>query len=205
MATLRANIAALIGLVPARGLGRDLTLAMLNSMAATGDTVLFHEALGPVYEALHTGDVAAELAPHGVELANMLPPIALQPQAPAALRARAADAWDFTSGGGYRTVLFTRPLEGPAGLRHPALMWSSAMVAAERDGRAGFEIAGVARMEPAPGVARAAVVALGAGPRRWAELRDLAAPAGGADPGPEIDDVLTTTWQTRLAHPEWMP
>ena len=210
MATLRANIAALIGTVPARGLGRDLTLAMLNAMAATGDTVLFHEALGPVYEALHTGDVAAELAPHGVELANMLPPIALQPGAPAHLRARAADAWDFTSGGGYRTVLFTRPPEGApmageAGLRHPALLWSSAMVAAERDGRAGFEIAGVARMEPAPGVPHAAVAALVAGPRRWAELFALAAPGGGAEPAAAIDEVLTTIWQNRLGHPEWRP
>lgn len=208
MATLRANIAALIGTVPAQGAARDLTLAMLNSMAATGDTVLFHEALGPVYEALHTGDVAAELVPHGLELANMLPPIALHPGAAAHLRARAADAWDFSTGGGYRTVLFTRPLESRPiagahpGLRHPALLWSSAMQPAERDGRPGFEIAGVARIEPAPGAAQAAVEALVTAPRRWAELFDL---AGGGDAGPAIDDLLATVWQNRLAHPEWTP
>jgi SAM-dependent methyltransferase len=208
IATMRANVAALISTTPAQGLARDLTLAILNSMAASGDTVMFHEALGPVYDALHTGDVAAALAPKGVELVNMLPPIALQPGAPSQLRARAADAWDFTSGGGYRTVLYTRPLPGAPpqpGLRHPALRWSSAMVPAARNGRMGFEIPGLARIEPTPGGPLAAVQALVAGPRRWAELRALAGPHGDAQADIVVDDLLGTIWHNRLGHPHWAP
>ena len=119
VATARANIRQIAAAVPPegspqQGASRAIVQETLSSMAGYGDTVLFHEALGPVFDTLLTADVAAALAERGVGFVNCLPAVPVQAGATSRAAALAADAWDFATGGGYRLALFGRDGGGAA-------------------------------------------------------------------------------------------
>ena len=223
LATARGNLQAIADVVPAQGSTREVVLAVVNSMQNGADTVLFHEALGPVYDPVHTGEVAAALAPQGLVFLNYITPISVQLAAGSAGAARTADAWDFASGGGYRTALFMRSLaEGPrsertslTGVRHEDVVWSTGLRPVVVPGAAAsFEIPGRGGMQANTPAAHAILDSLIAAPRRWSALRAAAlawlkargetSPDGfGTDLDTAIDDLLVLMWQNDMAWPAW--
>lgn len=205
LATVRANLKAIGDAVPAQGVGRDLVAATTTSMGSTGDVVMFHEALGPVLETLHTADLAAQLAEGGVRFMNYLPPAPMLLGQDPQKAARTAEAWDFASGGGYRTALFARP-SGPLpglGLRDPALVWTTTLQPSAD--AAVFTLPGGAGLRAQSPLAQAAITALVEGPASWPELRTRASgrlAAIGADAiDAAIDDMLVTLWRQGVAAP----
>ena len=200
------------GMVPAQGEAAPHARTTLASMEAAPDEVLFHEALGPVFDPLMASGLEATLAPHGLAYLNCLPPLPLAPGVPSSAAARSADAWDFATGGGYRTMLFGRSGAPGHGLRHPGVVWTATI-----------------RREQAPGGAAvfsdpdrratingntpwslAQLEALCAGPGTWLQLRDAAAALlpghGAAAPEPAVfdaglDEILLLLWRQSLVQP----
>jgi len=211
LSTVRANLKAIGDAVPAQGATRDLVVATIASMGGTGDVVMFHEALGPVLETLHTADLAAQLAAGGVAFMNYLPPAPMPLGSDPKIAARTAEAWDFASGGGYRTALFARPSGGGAGigLRDPALVWATAL---QPSGDAAvFTVPGGGGVQAQSPLAKAAIEALVEGPCGWGELRartlarlaaiGAAAPTGADAIDAGIEDMLMTLWRRGVAAP----
>ncbi len=211
LSTVRANLKAIGDAVPAQGPTRDLVMGTLASMGRTGDVVMFHEALGPVLETLHTAELATRLAAEDVRFVNYIPPAPMPLGADPKVAARTAEAWDFASGGGYRTALFARPCDGGGGngLRHPALVWATAL---QRSGDAAvFMVPGGAGIQAQSRLAQATIAALIEGPSGWTALRarvsarlastDAAAPVGADAIDAGIDDMLMTLWRQGVAAP----
>ncbi len=205
LSTVRANLKAISDAVPAQGVARELVAATIASMGSTGDVVMFHEALGPVLETLHTADLAAQLAAGGVAFINYLPPAPMPLGSDPLVAARTAEAWDFASGGGYRTALFARP-SGPepgSGTRNPALVWATAL---QRSGDAAvFTAPGGAGVQAQSPLAQAAIEALVEGPASWPELQARASARLAAAVPTAIDaaveDMLITLWRRGVAAP----
>lgn len=211
LATARANLQAIADAVPEAGVARELVLSTLSSMAASTDTVLFHEALGPEFETLATAEIEAALAGGGVAFLNYLPPAPVSDGTASRAAAQAVDAWDFATGGGYRVALFGFGAAVAAGgVRHPGLVWTSTLqAAAAEDGVACFADAehGLVFRAADP-VAQAAVECLVAAPRDWAELgaatrnwlglRALAVPEGFEA---TLEALLLLLWRVTAAYP----
>jgi len=140
-----------------------------------------------------------------VRFMNYLPPAPMLLGQDPLVAARTAEAWDFASGGGYRTALFARPSGGAGiGLRDPALVWATVL---QRTGDvAVFTLPGGGGLQAQSPLAQAAIAALVEGPAGWAELRSRTAArlmaVGGADAiDAGIDDMLVTLWRQGLAAP----
>jgi SAM-dependent methyltransferase len=214
IATARANLRAIADAVPAQGVTRELVQATLSGVAAGTDTLLYHEALGPVCDAMHTSELEAALAARGLVFLNYLPPAPLRQGVTSRETAAAADAWDFATGGGYRTALFGRPGEGgTGGIRHPGLVWTTSLKPAPSAPAAFADPATGTGIEAQTPVARAALEALCEAPRDWPALHaatlarlpslGLAAPDAAQTPALEsaIDDLLLTLWGMGVAVP----
>ena len=211
IAGARANLQALLRSMPKQGDAAPLVRGVLERMAAASAANLFHQALAPRFEVPPAVALEEEIAPHGAILANRLPPIPVDRAHGPAVLARAMDARDLVEGGGYQTLLFTRPIADapPAGARHPALAWSTPLRRAEdRDGAPAYadSATGAGLRVPSP-FNQAALDHLAHGPAAWPALRAAAAMA---DPGGEplvhdrlLDDLLDTMWRARLATPLW--
>ena len=209
VAMARANLQSITDAVPAGGVTREIVLATLAGMGGSSDTVLFHEALGRVFDTLITADIEAVLAPEGVSFLNYIPPAPVRAGAESRAAAQAADAWDFATGGGYRVALFGRGGLAGEGVRHPGLVWTTTLeAAAPQDGVACFA-------DPRRGVGirtgdlalQAAVECLIAAPRDWAGLgaavrtwlllRGLAVPEFDA----AVAQLLMLLWRGMVARP----
>lgn len=212
LALARANLRALAAVVPAQGEASQLARATLASMEAASDVVLFHEALGPVFDPLLAGNLEAALAPEGLAYLNALPPLALAPGVSSNAAARSADALDFSTGGGYRTMLFARPGAPGQGLRHPGVVWTAALRREQApDGSAVFiDPARHATINGHTPWARSQLEALCAGLGTWRQLRDAAAvllpSLGVAPPDPAafdagLDEVLMLLWRQAMIQP----
>lgn len=208
VAMARANLATIRATVPPYGVARDLALHVLDRMAATDDTVLFHEALGGVCDALPTAGIEAALAPPGLVFLNYMPPAPVREGAGSRAAALAVDAWDVAEGGGYRTALFVRPhgaapSAGP-GPRHPALVWSTSLQpGAPRDGTPTYaDPASGAAIQAQMPLAQAVIEALIAAPRDWPGL--CAAVADSLAEGEDaLVGVVLTLWGLAAIRPEW--
>jgi hypothetical protein len=172
--------------------------------------VLVHEALGPVFDPLHAGELEPALAPHGIAYLNHLPPLPLAPGTASAAAARSADAWDFATGGGYRTMLFARPAGPGQGLRHPGVVWRAALHRAPGPAGGFTDPAGRATINGNSPWARAQLEALCAGSGTWRQLRDAAAALlpdlGAAAPDPAafdagLDEILLLLWRQYMVQP----
>ena len=214
MATARANLQAVADAVPDAGVTRDVVMATLAGMVGSSDTVLFHEALGPVFDTLTTADIEAVLAPEGVSFMNYLPPAPVRAGAGSRAAAQAADAWDFATGGGYRVGLFGRGggVTAGAGLRHPDLLWTTSLQAAlARDGSPCFTDPqrGV-DLQTSDVVLQAVIECLiaaprdwagfGAGVRTWLSLRGLPVPEEAAFER-AVEPFLLLLWSAMVVHP----
>ena len=212
LALARDNLRALAAMVPAQGEAPAHARTTVAAMETTSDVVLFHEALGQVFDPLMASGLEAMLAPHGVTYLNSVPPLPFAPGVPSRRAARSADAWDFATGGGYRTMLFARPGAPGHGLRHPGVVWTAAL---RRE-----QVPGGATMFTDPNrrttingntpSSLAQLEALCAGPGTWRQLRDAAAallPAlGAAAPDPAafdagLDEILMLLWRQSLVQP----
>ncbi len=214
LALARANLRALAAVVPAQGEATQLACATLAAMEAASDVVLFHEALGPVFDPLLAGPLEAALAPAGLAYLNALPPLALAPGVSSSAAARSADALDFTTGGGYRTMLFARPGAPGQGLRHPGVVWTAAL-RREQAPDGGTVFTDPARRATINGHtpwARAQLEALCAGPGTWRQLRDEASALlpslGVAPPDPAafdagLDEILMLLWRQAMIQPNF--
>ncbi len=209
LALARANLRAIAAAVPEQGQATPFARATLAAMEAAPDVVLFHEALGPVFDTLHATELEAALAPHGLAYLNHLPPLPLAPGTASALAARSADAWDFATGGGYRTMLFARPGAPGQGLRYRGVVWRAALRQVPGPGgTATFtDPSGRAAINPNTPWARAQLEALCAAPGTWQQLREAAAALmGGAAPEPAsfdagLDEILLLLWRQGMAQP----
>lgn len=214
LALARANLRVMIAMVPAQGEATPQARATLASMEAAPDAVLFHEALGQVFDPLMACALEATLAPHGLAYLNAVPPLPLVPGIPSRAAAQSADAWDFATGGGYRTMLFARPRGPGQGLRHPDVVWSATL--RREPGPGG----GVVYTDPARHAtingntpsSQAQLEALCAGPGTWRHLRDTAAalmPSTTAlDPAAfdaGLDEILLLLWRQSLVQPSLAP
>lgn len=205
----RANLRVIASVLPAQGAALDLARATLASFETAEDVVLFHEVTSPVFDPLHAGELEAALAPHGLAYLNHLPPLAVTPGTGSAAAAGAADAWDFATGGGYRTMLFTRPGARGPGRRHPRVVWTPALLRAP--GGEGFtDPMGRTNVNPNTPWARAQLEALLSGAGTWHQLRVAALSRLGAPlPGPglegafdaELDEILATLWRQGMVQP----
>jgi SAM-dependent methyltransferase len=211
VALARTNLRAVAGAIPDQGAAPPLARATLASMETSPDVVLFHEALGPVFDSLNVAALEAALAPHGVRFLNSSPPLALAPAAASAVLARSADALEFATGGGYRTLLFGRASGAGPGIRHPGLTWATALRRREPGAGGGFtDGAGTASIHGHSPASLAQLEALCAGPGTWRHLRDTAAALllrnGGTLPDPatfdaSLDEILMLLWRQSLAQP----
>ena len=212
VATARGNLQAVADAVPDAGVTREIVMATLAGMVGSSDTVLFHEALGQVFDTLLTADIEAVLAPFGVSFVNYMPPAPVRPEAGSRAAAQAADAWDFATGGGYRVALFGRGGVAGAGLRHPDLLWSTTLQpVSAQDGIACFsdKQRGVGLRTPEL-LLQAAVECLIAAPRDWAglrvavrgwlALRGLAPPEEAAFDA-AVAQLLLLMWSGKVARP----
>ena len=214
VALARANLRAIAAAVPEQGEAAPFARAAIAAMEEAPDVVLFHEALGPAFDPLHAGELQAMLAPHGLAYLNHLPPLPLAGGLAPDAAARSADAWDFASGGGYRTMLFAR-LDGPGpGLRHPNVVWTATLrrVPAENGAIAFTDPSGRAGISGNTPWARAQLEALSAGPGTWRQLRaaacallpGLGAPVPIADEAAfdaGLDEILELLWRQSLVQP----
>ncbi len=211
LALARANLRAIAAAVPEQGQATPFARATLAAVESAPDVVLFHEALGPVFDPLHATELESALAPHGVAYLNHLPPLPLAPGTAPSAAARSADAWDFATGGGYRTMLFARPGPPGQGLRHPGIVWQAALRQAPGPGGAAAftDPAGRTGINPHTPAAWAKLEALCAAPGTWPQLRAAAAarmPATGAAPDPAafdagLDEMLLLLWRQGMAQP----
>ncbi len=212
LALARANLRAMVAMVPAQGEAAPHARATLAAMEAAPDVVLFHEALGPVFEPLMASGLEAMLAPHGLGYLNCLPPLPFAPGVPSRAAAHSADAWDFATGGGYRTMLFAKPAGPGQGLRHPGVVWTAALRREQAPGGAAVftDPARRATINGNTPWSLAQLEALCAGPGTWRHLRDAAAallPAlGAAPPDPAafdagLDEILLLLWRQSLVQP----
>ena len=125
--------------------------------------------------------------------------------------ARSADARDFATGGGYRTMLFARPAAPGPGLRHPRVVWTAALrrVAGPGGAPAFTDAAGRAGINGHTPAAQAQLEALCAGPGTWQHLHDTAAalmpgPVGAAERAAfaaSLDELLSLLWRQSLVWP----
>lgn len=213
VALARNNLRAVAAVIPEQEPATSLARASLASMESSADVVLFHEALGPVFDPLHAAELDAMLAPHGVAFLNALPPLPLAIGPPSAVLARSADAWDFANGGGYRTMLFAKPAtQGPGpGLRHPGVTWS---VALRRVGAGFTDPDGRANINGNAPWSHAQLEALSATPGTWQQFHAAAQAlmAGRGEPLPApavfdsaLDEILMLLWRQSLAQPSFVP
>jgi SAM-dependent methyltransferase len=211
VALARENLRAIAAAVPEQGEATSFARTTIAAMEATSDVVLFHEALGPAFDPLPAGTLEAALAPHGLAYLNHLPPLPLASGTASAVAARSADAWDFATGGGYRTMLFARPGAPGPGLRHPRVVWTGALRRMAGPGGAPVvtDAAGRTSINGHTQAARAQLEALCAGPGTWHHLHDTAATLM---PGPvaapeqaafaaSLDELLSLLWRQSLVWP----
>jgi SAM-dependent methyltransferase len=205
IAAARQTLAQLAAALPERDEARGALLAVLNQLAALSDTVLFHEALGPVFEVIDTPGLDETLAREGVRFATYLTGNGFDRLGDPAARARTAATGDFLRGG-YRFALFVKA-DGPGApdLRSPLVRWRAALTRrGEEDGLPVYSAAGTTVRARAPVTARM-LEALAGGPRTWQELADAAGPF--ADPAAReaalatLDKDLGILWGRRWAQP----
>ena len=212
VAVARANLQQIADIVPAAGVAREIVVATLSAMSGSSDTILFHEALGQVFDTLATAEIEALLAPRGVVFVNYVPPAPVQAGAASRAVAQAADAWDFATGGGYRVALFGRGDAAGGRVEHPGLVWSTVLQPAPaNDGVARFvDPASGAGIQTDEWAMQAVIECLIAAPRDWAglgaavlvwlSLRGLPAPDADAFDAAAAG-LLATLWGARLACP----
>ena len=193
-------------------MAREIVVATLSAMSSSSDTILFHEALGQVFDTLATAEIEALLAPRGVVFVNYVPPAPVQAGAASRAVAQAADAWDFATGGGYRVALFGRGDAAGGRVEHPGLVWSTVLQPAPaNDGVARFvDPASGAGIQTDEWAMQAVIECLIAAPRDWAglgaavlvwlSLRGLPAPDADAFDAAAAG-LLATLWGARLARP----
>lgn len=210
VATARANLQQIADIVPAAGMAREIVMATLSSMSGSGDTILFHEALGQVFDTLVTAEIEALLAPQGVGSVNYVPPAPVLAGAASRAMAQAADAWDFATGGGYRVALFGRGGAAGGGVMHPGLVWTTVLQPSPANGGVAFfsdpaSGAGIQTDERAMQAVIESLIAapcdwagLGAAVRVWLSLRGLPVPDA-LDAA--VAGLLATLWGARLAWP----
>lgn len=209
----RRQLDQLAASLPPEGPLRGVLAQVLALSAGGSDALLYHEALGSRLRVLRTSSLEAQLRPAGLRFLGYLQPAPFLALPSGRQRALGADAFDFTSGGGYRYAVFCRPAgeeQGPTA-RAPALRWSTALRRVEpgpyggearyHDGSCGASLSrpGTQALmdELALGPAPFAAACLGA--RRRLEAQGLAL---GAVEEALVEADLLTLWRAGLTTAE---
>lgn len=210
----RANIQAIVQSLPAERETTLVTRRILEALSGVSDANIFHETLGAVIDPLDAVSLEATMAPLGIAFLNSVPPVALDHASGSSRTAQAFDVHDLITGGGYRTLLFAKPLPGapPCGPRDAALAWHAGLRPdGMQDGQFVYrQPSSDSGVRFSSGFARAVLDTMIAAPAAWPDLlaKGLAGMPPGEDPVPgaretELDNILLALWRGGLGRPLW--